>query len=215
MPATCCFSPFPLWPARPSSEYYELIRLPISRWTFFFVVAMSYHAMFCMENMGSPKFLLSLFIHAMFYNPVSLSTPCQSGASVLTSTTLNVLSTAYRNFGAECTPGVTVSLWPERFPVYTSCVSFGACSTVWSVWKLLLWHYPSVAPASSGQMDTSCSHARLGNGEWLTLTVYRLLTNLNQITSLFVNHYIRDVKLCLAYQRLAKVCCNCLQFNTL
>ena len=52
-------------------------------------------------------------------------------------------------------------------------------------------------------MDTSCSHARLGTGGRLTLTGYGLLT-----TSLFVSHYIRDVKLCLAYQRLtnADVC---------
>lgn len=138
-----------MWPALPSSEYYELIRLPAYLRTFSFVVDMSYHQiLFRWSCRVIPSSCASLFIHATPYYPDGISTPRQYGASLLTSMPLKMSSSALRNDGAQWTSGVTVLPVACIIP----CLHFMQFvrylhPVIGSVLICLPFHYDSVAPS--------------------------------------------------------------------
>lgn len=127
--------PFPMWPALPTSEYYEPIRLPARLQTSSFVVGMSYRkATFC----GACRVSQVLKrLSPCVPRPV---TPTDSPhlailrCYVVGFHAVDRVAVRFNAIrGCKWSSGGTNSLWPTWYSVYTSYNSFDASSPVWSI----------------------------------------------------------------------------------
>ena len=143
--------PFPMWPARPTSEYYEYVRLPISCLHAFFVVV---HADPYRYESMEPEGASQVLQRFSLYMPRSLTPADLWNLTCFDSMTVLPAPSVLASMTLNMSPSAFMCAFTRLNMLQESRTPYGLYSSL-----------------STLHLTVASFGARLGNGGWLTLTI--------------------------------------------